>query len=236
MKGINSATPVLFTILNVSILTAQTAHETGTVRDIDNNVYNTVVIGRYVWMAENLRTTTYSDGANIPFITGNSIWAGLHSSGYCWYEDNKEYSTVYGALYNWYAVNTGKLCPDGWRVPSDQEWKYLEGFADSLYGINNPVWDKPGLRGHNAGRRLKSAAGWRQGGNGTDDFGFSALPAGERLNGFNNLGGSNGYWWTSTENDTSSAWFRSIIYSFSEVSRDTHPKKMGFSVRCIKEL
>jgi uncharacterized protein (TIGR02145 family) len=222
-------------LLNFSSIGAQYGAETGTVSDIDGNIYKTVVIGNYIWMAENLRTTTYNNGEVIPFVKGNSNWYGLTSDAYCWYDDNIEYSNSYGALYNWYAVNTGRICPEGWRVPSDEDWKYLEGYADSIYDIGNPVWDKSGLRGYNAGTRLRSTTGWRAGGNGTNEFGFSALPAGERLNGFNNMGGSNGFWWSCTEADSLTGWYRSIIYSFAEVSRDRHPKKMGFSVRCLRE-
>jgi uncharacterized protein (TIGR02145 family) len=206
-----------------------------TVKDIDGNVYKTIVIGNYKWIAENLKTTTYNNGTAIPLVTGNSAWSSLSSGAYCWYNDNDSNADTYGALYNWYAVKTGNLCPDGWRVPSDKEWKFLEGYVDSLYGVDDPVWDRSGLRGYNAGKHLKATSGWRLSGNGTNDFGFSALPAGERLTGFNNTVGSSGFWWSCTEDTLSSAWYRCIIYSFEEVYRDRHPKRMGFSVRCIKD-
>jgi uncharacterized protein (TIGR02145 family) len=199
--------------------------ERGIVSDNDNNLYKTVVIGKYIWMAENLKTTRFNNGTEIPLVAGNSHWSDLSSAAYCWYDDDKSNSITYGALYNWYAVNTGKLCPSGWRVPSDEEWKYLEGYLDTLYGVGNLVWDKSGLRGHNAGKRLKASWGWRLGGNGTDEFGFSALPGGERLTGFNNTKGSSGFWWSSTEDGLSDAWYRCMIYSLEEVSRDRHPKR-----------
>jgi uncharacterized protein (TIGR02145 family) len=206
----------------------------GIVTDIDSNVYKTVSIGKYIWMAENLKTTRYNDGIGIPVVEGSLNWSRLTSAGLSWYDDDKTNSTTYGALYNWYAVNTDKLCPAGWRIPSDEEWKVLEGYVDSLYRIGDHVWDKPGLRGHDAGKRLKAKSGWRFAGNGTDDFGFSALPGGERLTSFNNTKGSSGFWWSSTEDGSANAWYRCMIYSFDEISRDTHPKKMGFSVRCLK--
>jgi uncharacterized protein (TIGR02145 family) len=83
-------------------------------------------------MAENLKTTRYNNGTEIPFVEGNSNWSGLNSAAYCWYDDNKSNANVnaYGALYNWFAVNTDYLCPYGWRVPSDEDWKYLEGSAN----------------------------------------------------------------------------------------------------------
>jgi uncharacterized protein (TIGR02145 family) len=185
-------------------------------------------------MAENLKTTKFNDRTEIQRVSDNSIWSGATGPAFCWYDDDENNSIIYGALYNWFAVNTGNLCPVGWRVPSDQEWKYLEGFADSLYKSGNKTWDKTGIRGYNAGKALKATYGWRPGGNGTDILGFSALPGGERLTSFNNTKASNGFWWTSTEADSSNAWYRGMIYSFDEISRDVHPKRMGFSVRCIK--
>jgi uncharacterized protein (TIGR02145 family) len=203
--------------------------------DIEGNVYKTAVIGKYLWMAENLKTTKFNNGKEIRFVTGSSNWSVLNDAAYCWYDDDKANSVIYGALYNFFAVNTGKLCPEGWRVPSDEEWKYLEGYVDSLYKIDDQIWDESRIRGYNAGRRLKAKSGWKLGGNGTDEFGFSALPGGERLTSFNNSKGGTGFWWTSTEFDQSSAWYRCIIYSLPEMSRGPHPKRMGFSVRCLKD-
>jgi uncharacterized protein (TIGR02145 family) len=223
---------LLFHLIVLS-LTAQQL-EKGTVVDVDSNVYKTVVIGKYIWMADNLKTTKFNNGTEIPFVTGSSNWSVLNDAAYCWYDDDKGNSVIYGALYNFFAVNTGKLCPKGWRVPSDEEWKYLEGYVDSLYKIGDPIWDESRLRGYNAGIRLKAKSGWKLSGNGTDEFGFSALPGGERLTSFNNSKGSCGFWWTCTEFEQSSAWYRCIIYSLSEMSRGPHPKRMGFSVRCLK--
>jgi len=207
----------------------------GIVSDIDNNIYKTVVIGKYIWIAENLKTTRYNNGIGIQLVEGNDNWSVLNSGAYCWYDDDKDNSITYGALYNWYAVNTGNLCPNDWHVPSDLEWKYLEGYVDSLYKTDDQVWDISGLRGYDAGKRLKSKSGWRKGYLSTDDYGFSALPGGERLTSFNNTKGSSGFWCSSTEAGLSEAWYRCLIYSFEEISRDRHPKEMGFSVRCIMD-
>lgn len=204
------------------------------VTDIDGNVYKTVVIGKYEWMAENLKTTTYNNGTKIPNVTVNRIWLSLASGAYSKYNNSKSSVDTFGLLYNWYAVNTGKLCPCGWHVPSDEEWKYLEGFVDTKYGVGNPVWNDSGLRGYDAGLRLKAISGWRIGLKGTDSFGFSALPGGEYLRRFHSRG-TNGFWWSSTENNASTAWFRDIIYSFGSVSRNSHPKNIGFSVRCVRD-
>jgi uncharacterized protein (TIGR02145 family) len=208
--------------------------ESNTVKDIDGNVYRTVEIGKFRWMAENLKTTTYNNGTVIPNVQEQSEWIRLNSGAYSPYKNEKSYADTFGLLYNWYAVNTGKLCPEGWRVPTDKEWKELEGYADTKYGIGDTLWNKEGLRGFDAGQRLRSVSGWRPGVPGTDDLGFSALPGGEHLTRFF-AGGSSGFWWSSTEASDKSAWYRSLIYSFEYVARDSHPKRMGFSVRCISD-
>jgi uncharacterized protein (TIGR02145 family) len=218
----------------ILILASNCKRSDNTVKDIDGNVYKTVIIGRYKWMAENLKTTAYNNGIRLPNVTKQSEWIRLHTGAYCWYNNNQSYADTFGLLYNWHAVSTGKLCPDGWRVPTDDEWKYLEGNVDSRFGIGDTVWNKPGLRGLDAGQRLRAISGWRPGIPGTDNFGFSGLPGGEHLTHFY-AGGSSGFWWSSTEASASSAWYRNLIYSFEYVARDTHPKRMGFSVRCIKD-
>jgi len=205
-----------------------------TVKDFDGNIYETTLIGKYWWMAENLKTTTYNDGVQIPLVKDQSSWFRLRHDSFCYYQNNENYADTFGFLYNWYTVSPGKICPDGWRVPTDEEWQYLEGFADSKYEPGDSVWEKMGLRGYDAGLKLKSATGWRSGATGTDDFGFTGLPGGERLSRFY-AGGSSGFWWTSSEASSSSAYYRNLIYSYELVARDTHPKRMGFSVRCIKD-
>jgi uncharacterized protein (TIGR02145 family) len=207
--------------------------ESNTIKDIDGNIYSTALIGDYWWMTENLKSAKFNDGSNIPCVKDQSIWLRFDSSAYCYYQNNENYADTLGFLYNWYAVNSGKLCPTGWRVPTDNEWMQIEGTADTKYSTNDSIWYKLGLRGFDAGQRLKSVKGWRKGVTGTDDLGFSALPGGERLSRYY-AGGSSGFWWTSSEASSSSAYYRSLIYSFELVARDTHPKRMGFSVRCIK--
>ncbi len=95
----------------------------GTMTDQDGNVYKTVTIGTQTWMAENLRTTTYNNGTTIPNITNVNEWASLITGAYCNYNNTTSTDTIttYGRLYNWYAVNTGKLAPDGWHVPTNEE-------------------------------------------------------------------------------------------------------------------
>jgi uncharacterized protein (TIGR02145 family) len=209
-------------------------NDNSTLKDIDGNLYKTTLIGKYWWTAENLKTTRYNDGVQIPLVKDQSSWFRLNHDAFCFYQNNENYADTFGFLYNWYTVSSGKICPDGWRVPTDQEWKYLEGFTDSKHGFGDSVWGKMGLRGYDVGLKLKSANGWRPGAKGTDDFGFKGLPGGERLSRFY-AGGSSGFWWSSSEASSSSAYYRNLIYSFEQVARDTHPKRMGFSVRCIKD-
>lgn len=161
----------------------------GTVTDSDGNVYNTVTIGTQVWMAENLRTTKYKDNTAIPLVTDNTAWTNLSTPGYCWYNnDAATNKSTYGALYNWYTVNTGKLCPTGWHVPTDAEWSTL---TTCLGGVGV------------AGGKLKEAgtSHWMSPNVGaTNETGFTALPSGYRYAGgtfeYNGLGG---WWWSSTE-------------------------------------
>ena len=224
-----------FLLLSTSSLKAQ-ALKRDSVADIDGNVYQTVVIGKYEWMARNLKTTTYSNGTKIPRVTENIAWSGLRSGAYCWYNNDESNALTYGALYNWYAVSTGMLCPDGWRVPTDQEWKFLEGYADIRYGQGDPKWDTSNGRGQDAGQRLMATSGWSSGGNGTDDFGFSALPGGERCtDGHFFILGRSGFWWSITGYGESGAWYRNMIYGVEDVNRGIHPQWIGFSVRCLRD-
>ncbi|MBA7527477.1 hypothetical protein ES705_19653 [subsurface metagenome] len=176
-------------------------------------------------MAENLKTTKYNDGTAIPLVTNSTEWDNLTTPGYCWYNnDEASYKNTYGALYNWYTVNTGKLCPTGWHVPTDSEWTIL---TDYLGGYSV------------AGGKLKETGTthWNSPNTGaTNESGFTALPGGYRTNSgaFNNVG-SNGNWWSSTESSSTYAWHRSMNYSSSNVYRDYSGKSYGFSVRCVRD-
>ena len=194
----------------------------GTVTDADGNVYATVIIGEQEWMAENLKTTKYNDGTDIPHVTDNGAWANLTTGAYCWYNnDQTAYGDTYGALYNWYAVETGKLCPTGWHVPTDAEWTQL---TDYLGGDDI------------AGGKLKATSGWSNNGNGTDDYGFSALPGGSRgTYGSFYYVGYYGCWWSATERSTNYAWSRYMYYYDFDVYWSSNYKEYGFSVRCLRD-
>ncbi|TAL80439.1 MAG: hypothetical protein EPN88_01255 [Bacteroidetes bacterium] len=196
------------------------------IKDIDGNVYRIVTIGTQQWIAENLKTTKYNDGTPVSLITDITAWAGNTTGAYCWYNnDEATNKNIYGALYNWYAVNTAKLCPIGWHVSSDDEWTTLTTF----------------LGGESvAGSKLKETgtAHWvYPNTDATNETGFTALPGNYRdQNGsFYDLPGNFGLWWTSTEFPALNAYYRWMTRSNGTVTRDNLGKKYGFSVRCIKD-
>ena len=197
----------------------------GTATDLDGNIYKTVTIGTQTWMAENLRTTKYRDGTMIPVVTDNTAWWALTTGAYCSYNNTTNVDSIatFGRLYNWYAVNTGKLCPTGWHVPSDSEWTslttYLGGATiagDKLMEIGISHW----------GNNHTGA---------TNETGFTALPGGCRYNnGFINMIGT-GYWWSATDENTNDALTRNMYSNYSYVLKDSGTKGFGLSVRCIKD-
>jgi len=231
MKPLTKLLLILFTSVYLSSCEKDKLE---TVTDADGNVYSTVVIGTQIWMSENLKTTKFNDGADIPLVTDYTEWGNLTSPGYCWCNNNEEiYGGIYGALYNWYSVNTGKLCPDGWHVPSDEEWKVLEMYL----GMSQVEADKIGHRGTDEGTKLMMEDIWLQNGTdyGTNESGFSALPGGYRSSDgyFYYIGGSSD-WWTSTELDAHDAWTRRLLHD-PFVYRDKSVKENGLSVRCLKD-
>ena len=209
--------------------------------DIDGNIYKTVWIGDQNWMAENLKTTTYKDGSSIDLVTDNTVWDYYTTDGaYCWYDnDQSQYAETYGALYNSYAVETGNLCPDGWHVPTDEEWKTLE----MEVGLSQADADKSNeYRGTNEGSKLAGNASlWNDGAlESNNEFGtsgFSALPGGLRdTNGSFLHIGANGFWWSASMEDTGDAWGRNLTCGKSTIWRcNTFRAGSGFSVRCVKD-
>jgi uncharacterized protein (TIGR02145 family) len=203
----------------------------GEVTDIDGNVYKTITIADQTWMAENLKTTKYSDGTDIPLVTDNSEWASLSTPAYCWYDndeaaknnDKGTYQEIYGALYNWYAVDRGNLCPDGWHVPSINEWKAFTGptgydntFSDKMREVGQAHWITP-----------NDAA--------TNETGFTALPSGYRHYSLGTFGqlGYNCYWWSRTEASAISSWDIELNTA-SYVRSYNSQNRYGLSVRCKK--
>lgn len=196
-----------------------------TVTDTDGNVYTTVTIGTQVWMAENLRTTTYNDGTSIPQVTANNEWKNMKTAAFCWYgNDADSYGNTYGALYNWYAVNTDKLCPAGWHVPTHDEWTTLTDYIGGAVVAGGKLkesgtlhWDSPNFGA-------------------TNETGFTGLPGGSRQDGGFMFIGVSGSWWSATESNADWAIERGLNYNSGSVFWVSfNPKSNGYSVRCLKD-
>jgi uncharacterized protein (TIGR02145 family) len=188
------------------------------------SVPETVTIGSQAWALANLSVGTFRNGDTIPEAKSNEEWSKAGEKGqpaWCYYNNDPAMGKKYGRLYNWFAVNDPRgLAPAGWILPSDADWAKLSGF----------------LGGQKvAGTRIKSTSGWKDGYNGTNDTGFNGLPGGYRIeNGsFLNLG-SNAVWWSTTEDNTLSAFDRYLVL-FDNLDRSNTPKQRGSSVRCLKE-
>jgi uncharacterized protein (TIGR02145 family) len=231
ITGLNANTTYFIRVYATNSLGTDYSNEqifktyTGTVTDIDDNIYNTVTIGLQLWMAENLKTTRFSDGTAIPLVTDKTAWDNLTTPGFCWYNnDEATYKATYGALYNWYNINTGNLCPAGWHVPTDAEWTILTNY----------------LGGESvAGGKLKEAgtAHWESPNIGaTNETSFTALPGGfrEYFGMFETVGGFFRCW-SSSESSTRDAWSRVVDRGNSDVYIDRDDKRTGSSVRCIQD-
>lgn len=212
---------------------------TGTVTDVDGNVYHTVLMGNFEWMASNLKVTHYRNGESITYPgDNNDAWYTNTNGAYAWYNNNPEWKDIYGGLYNFYAVvNQWGLCPQGWHVPTTQEWTYLQEYIGGLEAPNgnelksclqidapvddchvsvHPRWDYSEQHG-------------------TNDYDFSAFPAGMRgVEGAYSLMGQQGHFWTSSEIGSGRAWARILLYNDGSLVIDDGYMKRGISVRCVK--
>ncbi len=193
------------------------------IMDIDGNAYLTLKIGDQCWMAENLKTTKLSEGTGIPHITDNTEWENLSSSAYCWYDNNISYKNPYGALYNWFTVGTGHLCPTGWHVPTNNEWTIL---TDYLGGV-----DVAGIY-----LKEKGTMHWQSSTGATNETGFTAVGGGNRgaIFGLFLFMREYGYWWSSTLELSGQAWYRQLRHNTNSVSLFPTDRRMGHSVRCIR--
>jgi uncharacterized protein (TIGR02145 family) len=215
----------------------------GQLQDADGNVYTTVKIGSQEWSAENLRTTKFNDGTQIPLVTDGDAWEALTTPGYCYYNNTTNSDSIkkFGALYNWYAVNTGKLAQAGWHVASDSDWSlmanYLSGNANSY--ADSMMW--------RIGKAIAAKTDWAAnlypGTIGNDlttnnSSGFSALPGGSRSSGhFGNNIGFAAHWWTSTPAPAGglSVIARSMSSTSPDLVNDKPFKPFGFSVRLVRD-
>jgi len=194
------------------------------VTDINGNVYETVVIGEQVWMAENLKVTKFNDGSAIKLVEEKEEWGNITDAAFSWYDnDSSLYGNQYGALYNGYAAQNKNICPTGWHVPSVNDFlKLIETLGDM----------------NTSGRRLKSddELQWHTPNTDADNSShFSALPAGMRYfeGTFSSISYFTGYW-SSTEVNSDTATFISLSYLDSNIILSNNSKKSGFSIRCVK--
>jgi uncharacterized protein (TIGR02145 family) len=201
----------------------------GTLTDIEGNVYKTITIGTQTWMAENLKTTKLNNGTALLILADN--FAELVPC-YSWFiNDEAAFKNLYGALYNFFAVNTGKLCPTGWHVPTNEQWETLVLTLDPGAEYNGSAFSQI------AGGKLKEASSrhWYIPNTGaTNESGFTALPGGSYNADF---GGAShlGYFWSSTaiDNDVASHW--RMDFNTTQVHRLGISKLVGFSIRCVKD-
>ncbi len=198
--------------------------ETGTVTDIDGNVYQTIGIGSQYWTIGNLKTTQFNDGTPIPFANDNLAWESLAGPGYCYYYGDPLYLEVFGALYNWYAVVSSKLPPAGWHVPTDAEWIILETYlggisiaGGKLKETGTEYWMAPNFEATN-----ETGFGARAGGIRTEDGTF------DQVNETSNF-------WTNSSASNKLAWYRSMDYSTSGITKESISVNFGLSVRLVKD-
>jgi len=232
-------TLIMWVILTVFLNAQSKESTTWSVTDIDGNTYKAVKIGDQIWMAENLKVTHYRNGDEIPRITDKYEWSKIKNGAYCNYNNIDSYSNIYGRLYNWFAVNDSRgIAPEGWHIPTDQEWMELERYLGMSYtDASSKGWG----RGSSVGDKLKEKGSdhWNYGGN--NETGFTALPGGDRTmdnsysspSSFNDIHDLSAFW-TSTEYGLYMAWYRGLGDIRSDVFRYTGMKQYGFSVRCIK--
>lgn len=194
----------------------------GSVTDIDGNTYATITIGGVEWMAENLRTTTYANGAPVPEQQNPDNWTTLSTGAWCNYNNDPVFDVPYGKLYNWYAVSDPRnVCPTGWHVPTDAEWTTL---TDAFGGL--PL----------AGQALKSTVLWSAP-YGTNASAFAAVPGGDRIqsNGTFDAFAYSAFYWSATAFGANSSWGRELTSQSSSITRTDYNKKAGFSVRCVHD-
>ena len=198
------------------------------VLDIDGNVYQTIQIGEQWWMAENLKTTHYNDGSEIPTGFDGGDWPILEEGAYAVYNDDPSNADIYGNLYNWFAVDDDRgICPEDFHVPSDDEYTILTDYL----GDESVAGGKMKEEGHDHWIYYSDVITEEA----TNESGFTALPAGYRNSnsGYYYDMGNLGYFWSSSEYSSNYAWNRLLHYNYSNVGRYYYNKHSGFSVRCL---
>lgn len=193
--------------------------------DNDGHVFPTVTIGTQKWAQKNLDVSKYRNGDIIPEVTDPTAWAGLSTGAWCYYQNDSANGIIYGRLYNWYAVTDPRgLASQGWHVATDTDWTTLTNYlgGDAV-----------------AGGKMKETGTthWISPNNAADNSkGFTGIPGGyyKESGGFYDIGISS-YWWSSTENNPTTAWNRSLNNSDGIAYKSFSNKNAGFSVRCVKD-
>ena len=212
--------------------------ENNTIKDIDGNVYTSVVIGEQEWMVENLKVTHYRDGTAIPNVTSDRLWTITGNGAYCYFDNHISNGDIYGALYNGYAVTDSRnIAPDGWHVPTDAEWRELE----MALGMSQSVAEAEGQnRGTNEGSKLAGNADlWGDGVLENDaefgNSGFTALPGGHReTDGYDDYMGIFGFFWSAPDIGSTTLSYRRLHYNATGIRKDSASKVNGFSVRLVR--
>ncbi len=210
------------------------------VMDVDGNTYQSVVIGELEWMAENLKTTTYHNGVPIEYPGDNmEAWRANTQGAYAWYDNDPANGALYGALYNWYAVtNPNGLCPAGWRMPDHEDWLYLTGYVGEQMGnklksrrqVGSPLGADFDTLEHPRWETFSVNYG-------TDEFGFGALPGGNRhASGTFVTKGANALFWSSSEVSVEAGFGWYMYHGYYGVDRGYGDKAAGFSVRCVRDV
>ncbi|MBX2963167.1 MAG: fibrobacter succinogenes major paralogous domain-containing protein [Cyclobacteriaceae bacterium] len=215
---------IILSLLALSLLSScKDEEDVSEVKDIDENLYHTVKIGSQTWMVENLKTTKYNDGTPIPNILDS--WNQLMSGAYCNYDNILSNAEGNGRLYNFYAVNSGKLCPKGWHVPSDDEWTSLIEYLGGKYEAASK------LKEAGASHWLPPFA------DGTNETGFTALPSGWKSGptSFHDLGVGTAWWSSTIGSSSDEAYTRQLYLSIHGINRNYTYHLYGMSVRCIKD-
>lgn len=195
--------------------------EPTTVTDIDGNVYPIIKIGSQTWTTLNLKTTRYNDGVAIPTGLDDAAWTLGAADAYAIYDNDPANNVDYGKLYNWNAVNTGKLAPKGWHIPTRTEWAALTNYLGASGGgkmkSTSTLWSAP-----NTGA--------------TNSSGFSGLPAGYRgtTGGYSTIGNT-GYWWASSERNSTQGDYLKLDRNLDAALANGATKQFGYSVRCVKD-
>lgn len=231
------------TIDSCTFYNIESIKESNPVIDIEGNTYQTTIINDQIWMAENLKTRLFNDSTPISNISSGWDWSNMEEPAYCWYDnDSALYHEKYGILYNWFTVNTHKICPVGWHVPTDTEWIILERYLmRHYYNYDSSLWD------NKYAKSLADTTGWKHvtivGSIGNSDYpdfqnktGFSGLPSGYRkeTGAFKSIGETNGFW-SSTYASYDDALCRQLCWEDYDVWTGTHDVEIGYSIRCLKD-